>query len=209
MISIKNLSIKYVPDFYSLFDLSLEIKDNTFLVSQDADTRIGLMHVIAGIDKCYSGNILIDETEIKKLKKQNNLIAYVPKEIYLFKNKNVLKNIEYSLKIRKIDKTEIKNRVNLIISKYNLQNLINTPTKELTFSESKLVMLLRAIIRQPKYILLEDYFEVIDDSISKISKIIIANSQSIFITCEKAPIKEYESFNKIELSNGRQKKEGN
>ena len=70
MIRLINVSIKYIQDFYSLYNINLEIDKNTLLLGDEMSGNIFVNRLIAGIDKNFLGEILIENKNILDLKKQ-------------------------------------------------------------------------------------------------------------------------------------------
>ena len=161
MIKFENVSIQYVKEYFALYNFSTEITSHTLFVGDDFVGSSAIMRLLSKIDKDYSGNIFIDNTDIKQIKDKDLNIAYVPQIPHLFKHKNIEKNLAYPLCIRKFDKTQIKSIVNLAFKKYGLVNFNQRPNK-MNLSERKILTLIRASLWQPKYILIENFFEDLD-----------------------------------------------
>lgn len=168
MIEFNAVTIKYVPDITTLLNFNLKIIESTQILGDEFLGTSSILRLIAKIDKNYTGEIFIDSVNLKEIKDKDLSVAFIPKEPYLFTHKSVDKNLSYPLKIRKIDKNTIKNKVNLAINllneltqKYNLTNFPNK-IKKMNISEKKIVTLLRGIVRAPKYVLIEDFFSNLD-----------------------------------------------
>ncbi len=202
MIELKNVFIKYVNDFYSLYDCNLKIEKNTLLFEKNLCGSSAFMRIISKIDKHYSGDVLIDNVNLKNIKDKELSVAYLPENPVLLKNKNIEKNLSYPLKIRKINKKIIKNKINSIFSQYNLENF-NKKIKKLNLSEQKIITMLRATIREPKYILLENFFENFDeyylDLATKILNKIKQNSVIIASQSDFEKFKIFDDFDHIEI----------
>lgn len=201
MIKFENVNINYVPQFSSLLDFSFCFNENILLIGDELSGANTVLRLIAKFDKTYSGNITIDNKNIKNLKDKELNVAFVSHEPFIFKFKNLEYNLGYGLNIRKTDKKTIKNEVDFLIKKYNLQNF-NKKLKELTLSEIKIITLLRAIIRKPKYLLLEYFFENLDTQYFDLAKQIISDSDAIVIACEKDEVKAFEYFKVLRFNCG-------
>ena len=164
MIEFNAVTIKYVPDITTLLNFNLKINGNTLIIGDEFLDTSSILRLLAKIDKNYEGNIFIEGVNLKDIKDRDLSIAYIPKEPYLFNHKNIEKNLSYPLKIRKIDKATAKEKVNFALNlinnltqKYNLPTFSNKINK-MNISEKKIVTLLRASLRSPKYILIDDFF---------------------------------------------------
>lgn len=161
MIEIKNLSYKFDKRFYVLYDVTLTIKSQEKIVINSnnfLDTQM-LFRIVSKQDKDYTGEIYFDDVSLKKTKLKDLSISYIAKTPFLLNNKSVLYNIAYPLMVRKSKKVEALKLANQILIKFNHQNLQDKKIKELSHYEKIIVSILRAIIRTPKYIFVEDIFE--------------------------------------------------
>ena len=187
MIKFNSVSIQYVKEYFALYNFSTKITSHTLFVGDDYVGSSAIMRLLSKIDKDYSGTINIDSTNIKDIKDKDLNIAYVPQIPYLFKHKSIEKNLAYPLKIRKFDKNKIKTIVNDAISSYNLKNF-NKKTGKLNLNEQKIIALIRASLWKPKYILLENFFEDLDNNYLGLAIQILNNikQHSTIIATEKA-----------------------
>ncbi len=164
MIEFNAVTIKYVPDITTLLNFNLKINGNTLIIGDEFLGTSSILRLLAKIDKNYEGDIFIEGVNLKDIKDRDLSIAYIPKEPYLFNHKSIEKNLGYPLKIRKIDKATAKEKVNFALNlinnltqKYNLPTFSNKINK-MNISEKKIITLLRASLRTPKYILIDDFF---------------------------------------------------
>ena len=202
MIEFQNVFIKYVNDFYSLYDCNLKIEKNTLLFEKNLCGASAFMRIVSQIDKPECGEVLIDNVNIKDISDKNLVVVYLPEKPVLFKHKSIEYNLSYPLKIRKINKKTIKNKINLIFSQYNLENF-NKKIKKLSLSEQKILSLLRVLIRTPKYILLENFFDNFDenylDLATKILNEIKLNSIIIASQCNFENLEIFKNFEQVEI----------
>lgn len=202
MIKFESVSIKYVKEFFSLYNFNYSINSNTLFVGDDYVGSSSIMRLLSKIDCNYSGNIYVDDKNIKEIKSKALSIAYVPQKPELFSFKSIEKNLSFPLKIRKFDKKHIKNTVKTAFFEYNLQNF-NKNIKKLNLSERKILTLIRASLWKPKYLLLENFFEDLDNSYIELTcKILNSIKQfSTIIATEKENknLEFFKAFNIVEL----------
>ena len=197
----KGVSIKYIPDFFTIYNLDCCITGNTLFLGDEFVGSVSLMRLLSKIDKPTSGQVLVDDKNLQEIKDKDLPFCYIPIEPYLL-NKSVEENLMLPLKIRKINKTEAKNRVNSLINKYNLQNFPQK-IKEMSSSEKKIVCLVRALVRNAKYVLLEHFFDNLDAKHLPLASQILRELEktSTIIACEKLLHKHFENYKQIELHN--------
>lgn len=204
MIKFETVSIKYVKEFFTLYNFNCEINSHTLFIGDDYIGSSSILRILSKIDTQYSGNIFIDNQNLKAVKDKNLSVAYIPQKPYLFKLKSVEKNLSFPLRIRKFDKNYIKNSVKNAFFEYNLQNF-NKKVKNLNLSEQKILTLIRASLWKPKYILLENFFEDLEYSYFELAINILNNIKqfSTIIATEKENknLKFFKDFNIIVLDN--------
>ncbi len=212
MIEFKSVSIKYIKEYYSLFDSNITIDNNTLFVGEVDSGIFAIFRLLCKFDKKYLGQILIDDQDIKNLKDRDLNLTFIPKEVYLFENKNLFYNLYYPLKIRKIKKNQAEVLINNIINQFKLDKY-NKKIKNLSESEKKIICLVRSLVRHPKYVLLENFYQNLDRQYHELAKNIIneLEKNSIIIASEiDENISDiYFNYKKIYVSNGsvKEKKE--
>ena len=88
-------------------------------------------------------------------------IAYVQQRPYLF-NFTVLQNIELGLKLRSVDKSFWQKRINTVAENLGLQNLLQKRANELSGGEIQKVAIARALVLEPRVLLLDEPFTHLD-----------------------------------------------
>ena len=87
MIKFENVSIKYISDFYSLYNFNKTIVNNTLFVGDDFLGTTAILRLISKLDKPEKGNIFIDDVNIKNIKDKDLNICYLTEKPVLFENK--------------------------------------------------------------------------------------------------------------------------
>ena len=198
MIKFDNVSVRYVEEFISLFNFSHTFEGNTLLVGDNLSGANTILRLIAKFDKSYDGSIFINNINLKQTKDKNINLAFVSKEPCYFKFRSLEYNLSYPLKIRKLSKVEIKEKTNNFISEF----LGDFPKKmrKCTLSQNKIICLARAVLRQPKILLLEYFFDDLDSSYVELACNIIKNlnKDCLILACEN---KLYDCFKDFKVLN--------
>jgi multiple sugar transport system ATP-binding protein len=145
-------------------DVNLEIKDKEFftIVGPSGCGKSTLLNMIAGLEEVNSGEILFDEKRVNDLPPAKRDVAFVFQSYALYPHKNVFENIAFPLRIRRLSKEEIKERVKNTASILEIEHLLDRKPKELSGGQRQRVALGRAIVRKPKVFLLDEPLSNLD-----------------------------------------------
>lgn len=212
MIKFENVYLQYIKEFHTLYNFSCEITSHTLFVGDFYDGTNSIMRLLAKVDSEYTGDIFIDDVDIKHIKNKDLPIAYLPENPVLFKNITIFKNLYFPFKLRKVPKDIATKQINEFLATvtkqypdYNLAEKLNTQIKKLSLSEQKIISLIRSAIRMPKYILLQNFFDNLEEKHFEIAVSIlnIIKKDSLVIACEKNKdfIRLFNNFEIVNLTN--------
>lgn len=162
MILIKNLFLKFIREYYALYDINLEIKKGqkvSFVGSEDSG-KTTLLRVIANLEKITKGEVYIKDIPLAKINYKTDLsVGYIPvKPIYL-KKKTVYQNFVYLLKERGISEKEMEERINKTLIEFNIEKYRDETFENLSLYEQYLVCFARLGLREIDLLLVDDVFK--------------------------------------------------
>ena len=184
-VEVKKLS-KSFGEKLVLDSIDLKIKDKEFcvLVGPSGCGKSTLLRIIAGLEVQSSGDVLIGDEVVNSTPPKDRDIAFVFQSYALYPHLSVFDNIAFSLKVKKVSKEQIKEKVEKTAQMLGLSDLLNRKPKELSGGQRQRVALGRAIVREPKVFLMDEPLSNLDAKLriqmrSEIKKL----QQKLNVTC--------------------------
>ncbi len=145
-------------------DLNLEIDSGSLvaLLGPSGCGKTTTMKMIAGLLEPTAGDILFDEQSILRIAPERRGAVMVFQNYLLFPYMTIAQNVGYGLKIRKIDRAEIDQRVREILEMVRLPGIEDRRPKELSGGQQQRVALARALVVEPKLLLLDEPLSNLD-----------------------------------------------
>ncbi len=162
MIEIKNLYLKYIREYYALYDINMKVNKGECvgLIGAEGSGRTTLLRVLAKLEKFDKGEVYLKEINIKKVDFKNDInLGYVSLTPVFLENKTVYENLKYVLKERKYNEKDIENIVNNCLIEYNLEKYRNVKASDLSLYEKYVISFIRLTLRPLDIILIDDIFE--------------------------------------------------
>ena len=162
MITIQGLNIN-LPEF-NLIDIDLSIGEGEFfiLMGPTGAGKTVLLEAMAGLVPIRSGKISIGERDVTTLPPEKRDISLVYQDYALFPHLSVLENITYGLHFHRIDKAQSKNMLTHLLEILNLHHLQERLPTNLSGGEKQRVSLARALMVEPRVLLLDEPLSALD-----------------------------------------------
>lgn len=144
-----------------LKNLNMDIYPKEFVcvLGSSGCGKTSLLNLIAGFVKPSKGEILFKGVPIKSVSRQR---AVVFQESNLYEWMNVRRNIDFGLRMRKLAKHEIQEKVENILSKVGLEDSAEKYVYELSGGMKQRVGIARVLINEPEILLMDEPFSSLD-----------------------------------------------
>jgi multiple sugar transport system ATP-binding protein len=144
--------------------LNLDIKDGEFLVlvGPSGCGKTTSLRMLAGLEAVDEGEILIDDKNVVNLPPRSRDIAMVFQNYALYPHMNVAENMGFALKIAKLNKAEIRERVAEAAKILDLEEFLSRKPGQLSGGQRQRVAMGRAIVRQPRVFLMDEPLSNLD-----------------------------------------------
>lgn len=151
-------------DFYAVNDVSLDIEPGSFvtLLGPSGCGKTTTLRMIAGFESPDEGEIYLGNEAINELTPNKRDTAMVFQSYALFPHYNVFDNVAYGLKLRKVPKAEIKERVTKILELVEMAGMEARMTNQLSGGQQQRVALARALVVEPGVLLFDEPLSNLD-----------------------------------------------
>ncbi len=144
--------------------VSAEIADGEFIVivGPSGCGKSTLLRMVAGLEEITSGEIAIGERVVNDVEPAQRDIAMVFQNYALYPHMSVYNNMAYGLKIAKVSKDEIEQRVQKAAKILELGEFLKRTPRQLSGGQRQRVAMGRAIVRQPQVFLFDEPLSNLD-----------------------------------------------
>ncbi|MEM7346605.1 MAG: ABC transporter ATP-binding protein [Chloroflexota bacterium] len=144
--------------------VNIEIEQGEFvtLLGPSGCGKTTTLRMIAGFEFPTQGHIILDGEEITDQPPNERDMAMVFQSYAIFPHLSVFENIAYGLKIQRLSKAAIRQKVSDTLTLTDLEGLENRAPNELSGGQQQRVALARALVMEPKILLLDEPLSNLD-----------------------------------------------
>lgn len=168
IIDLKDISVSFDAE-QILDNISLEIGDKEFvtLLGPSGCGKTTILRIIAGFLEADSGDVFFDGKKINSVPANKRNINTIFQRYALFPHLNVYDNIAFGLRVKKVPKDEIYERVHEMLKLVNLEGFEKRSISRLSGGQQQRVAIARAVINKPKVLLLDEPLAALDLKLRK------------------------------------------
>ena len=163
-VTLKNVKKIYDNKVTAVHDFNLEIADKEFivLVGPSGCGKSTTLRMVAGLEDISGGDLFIDDVRVNDVEPKDRDIAMVFQSYALYPHMTVRENMEFPLKLKKMPKAEIKQRVDQAAEILGITEYLDRKPKALSGGQRQRVAIGRAIVREPKVLLMDEPLSNLD-----------------------------------------------
>jgi spermidine/putrescine transport system ATP-binding protein len=150
-------------------NLTLNVRKGEFLtlLGPSGCGKTTTIRMIAGFEQPTSGRVIIDGEDVTDISPHERCVNTVFQNYALFPHMNIFDNIAFGLKMKKVSKTEIKERVLAMLKMIQLEGYEKRMPSQLSGGQMQRVAIARAVVNNPKVLLLDEPLGALDQKLRK------------------------------------------
>nr|WP_034573602.1 LPS export ABC transporter ATP-binding protein [Helicobacter saguini] len=172
-------------------DITLELKNNEVvgLLGPNGAGKTTTFYMICGLLEPSGGKVFLDDTDISNLPlhtRSNLGIGYLPQESSIFKDLSVEDNLLLAAQKAFKSKKEMQTRIEQMLEAFNIEAIRDRRGISLSGGERRRVEIARALVKNPKFVLLDEPFAGVDPiavlDIQRIIETLVGMNIGVLIT---------------------------
>ena len=163
-IILRNVCKEFEKGSFAVKDFNLDIRDREFIifVGPSGCGKSTTLRMIAGLEDISDGELWIDGELCNYYEPKDRGLSMVFQNYALYPNMTVYGNLAYALKIRKVPKKDIDERVHKVARTLEIEHLLDRKPAALSGGQKQRVAIGSAIIRKPKAFLMDEPLSNLD-----------------------------------------------
>ncbi len=178
-VQLKRVNKVYPDGFLAVPDLDLAIHEGEFfvLVGPSGCGKSTVLRVVAGLEPVTGGDVFIDGVRVNDVKARDRDIAMAFQSSALYPHMTVAQNIGFPMLLAKVPKATIAQRVKGVAAVLNLSDVLDRLPGRLSGGQQQRVALGRAIIREPRLLLMDEPMSNLDAKLRTETRTVITAVQ--------------------------------
>ncbi len=151
-------------DVRAVDGLGLEIADGEFfsMLGPSGSGKTTVLRLVAGFERPTAGRILLGDEDVTDLPPHRRDVNTVFQDYAIFPHMDVLTNVEYGLRVKKVDRKQRRDRAQEALAAVRLEGFGKRRPHQLSGGQRQRVALARALINRPKVLLLDEPLGALD-----------------------------------------------
>jgi putative spermidine/putrescine transport system ATP-binding protein len=164
---LENVSYSYPGTTQGLHDISLNVRTGELVavIGPSGSGKSTLLKLVSGLETGHSGRIALDGEDLSRKPVHQRHIGMVFQSYALFPHLNVLDNVAYGLRLRKVPAGERHRRAHELLDVVGLGDYARRAVAQLSGGQQQRVALARALAIDPRALLLDEPLSALDASV--------------------------------------------
>ena len=174
IVKLENVSKAYVKGGqYIIKDLSMDVYEGEFLtlLGSSGCGKTTILRMISGLEHVTEGKVFIDDVDVTEVDPTKREVNTIFQNFALFPHMTVFENVSFGLKMKKVDKDEIKKRVDKVLKLVELDGFEERYPSQLSGGQQQRVAIARGIVMNPKVLLLDESLASLDLKLKRMMQI--------------------------------------
>ena len=165
-VTLEHLTKTYPNGFVSVNDVSLHIEDGEFIIFHGPSGcgKSTILRMIGGLEDITSGEIWLGKDLLNDILPRDRRLAMAFQNYTLYRHFNAYDNMALGLRLRDLPRTVIDSRVKTAARFFGLTDVLDKKIRSLSETDKQRVALGRAVVCQPKVLLVDEDFAQQDDA---------------------------------------------
>ena len=165
-VTLEHLTKTYPNGFVSVNDVNLHIEDGEFVIFHGPSGcgKSTILRMIGGLEDITSGEIWLGKDLLNDILPRDRRLAMAFQNYTLYRHFNAYDNMALGLRLRDLPRTVIDSRVKSAAKFFGLTDVLDKKIKSLSDTDKQRVALGRAVVCQPKVLLVDEDFARQDDA---------------------------------------------
>lgn len=160
---------KWYGENHIVKNMNLDIREGEFLtlLGPSGCGKTTMLRMVSGFEQPSAGTIKVEDESVEKKEPYQRNVNTVFQNYALFPNMNVFNNVAYGLRIKKVPKAEIRERVKEMLKLVQLEGFEKRRISQMSGGQKQRIALARALINHPKVLLLDEPLGALDLKLRK------------------------------------------
>lgn len=164
IVRLENVSKYFEKGKYIIKNLSLSVYEGEFLtlLGSSGCGKTTILRLISGLEHVSDGKVYIDSKDVTEIIPAKREVNTIFQNFALFPHMSVFDNVAFGLRMKKVNKEEIKKRVKKVLNLVELDGFEDRYPSQLSGGQQQRVAIARGIIMNPKVLLLDESLGSLD-----------------------------------------------